>query len=178
MDEANLEISKVLQSKNDKLALIRNIIKVAKDYEVDEGTDLYGFSYIRSSPHSYHITESGSSGRNVNSDELLIEELRGEDNWNNPGAIELMMKAFGLHTKPYLKISDTCIPVSKAELLKEVHKSQHHYFAQRFVNEGKQLLSEMHFSKAIQKFSEAIKYDEEFPEAWYCRAQAFFTLQE
>lgn len=131
-------------------------------YEID----MYGFSLIgtlNSRNQSDFIEESGYN---------VLNSFKKDENWNNPQAVELMMKSYGI-SDSFICHDQPCIQSFTYLSLKE---EQGKLFCSRFVAEGKKYLRDGKVRDSLNSFNTALTYDASCTEAYILRLEIFDNL--
>jgi tetratricopeptide (TPR) repeat protein len=134
-----------------------------KPYHILEDCDLYGFSCLKVHKEEYKADP--------------LEAFRNDENWFNPGNIELMMKAYEVD-EPYASFSENASVNVAAFNYLTIKREQNRYLSNQVVNEGMVLLNHSKIADSIKKFSSALSMDETNPEAYFARANAYVRLRD
>ncbi len=163
---------------NDQLWNILPKGRPGAGYEVDEDCDLYGFSCLAASK-----LKSASLFCNNLRNESLVDIFRNDENWHNPGALDLMMKSYGLDKSPHLSVTLSEIarkerPSVESFNFMEVKLSQYRMISDRKIDEAVIAMQKSQVAVAIQLLSDAIKLDKENVNSFYLRAKSYMALNE
>ena len=135
---------------------------------IDEECDTYGFSLLS---HAGDVDRDAFQYREQN----VVDEFRKDVNWNNPGAVQLMCRAFGLDKADEYRSS--LLPDKSGFGYLALRAEQHKLWSVRLVNEGEQLEQQDRINDSIVRYSEAIRYDYQSIEALLARARANVQLK-
>jgi tetratricopeptide (TPR) repeat protein len=119
---------------------------------IDEESDGYGFSLI-------------GGGRYADTD--VIQSFREDANWNNPGAVGLMKRAFGI-TDEHDSVLLRREPIGDSFIV--LRKQYNTMLAHKFFVDGKLLKDKGSLVDSCKRFDEAIRLDSADPEIFIERA--------
>jgi tetratricopeptide (TPR) repeat protein len=120
---------------------------------------MYGFSLVHSA--------STKSAR-----ECVLNSFRYDSNWNNPGSIMLMQRAFGINDEYSCNIVKRHADANYLDLRAEHNKM----IARRLCLEGKALRDHGSFLDSCKRFDSAIKFDPLCADAYEGRADVEIQL--
>jgi tetratricopeptide (TPR) repeat protein len=151
-------------------------------YSLDEECDNYGFSCLCMEPSHDQCMKLNPS--NCSSSSVSITNMfQSDENWNNPGAVELMMKTYQLDVNPFSAISLSAIATGKRPSVQdlnyvEIKSLQYRAIAGKKIEEGMVLLQKSKIALAIQALTEAIKLDPDNVNGFFLRAKAYMSLMD
>lgn len=129
-----------------------------------EDSDLYGFSSMHLSIDDGEIPAD------------FIDQLKKDPNWNNPAALSLMLKSFGIKDEyRYLRV---CGHVKPEDDYRYKKAQYYHLKATKCIDEAQIFLKRNEISKAIEQLTQAIRYEEDNADAYFIRANAYIRLQD
>lgn len=140
-----------------------------KECCVEEESDLYGFSLI--SEHE-NVKMNGNRTRI-----RLLVKLMDDQNWNNPGAVSLMCRAYQLDNTFESVVFGSALYEVKGTYL-TVKADQHLMFADRYYTEGLVLKNKGLVAESVKPFSDALLYNAQHVQTRIERADAYFRLNK
>lgn len=124
-------------------ALIDNCERDAH-YEISEESDVYGFCLNR------EVLGAWENSSKINS---VFSSIRNHENWNNPGSVSLMLRAY--------KIQDAFTTSIRSQLgsvsIDQLQQSMVDFQAEKFVKIGLRYLQSNDFGTALKYFENALQ---------------------
>ncbi len=142
--------------------------QVTSECVVEEESDMYGFSLI-----SQGNAASNGERQSSSSTKGILYNLMKDQNWNNPGNVCLMCRAYQIDETYQSVVFGQTLGTSGSTYL--VLKSQQHImFSDRYYSEGVACKSRGLWSESIKSLSDALVYNANHLNARVERADSYF----
>jgi len=137
-----------------------------RDCNVDEESDMYGFSLISQREDRREL------GRGQTQTTTLAM-LKMDQNWNNPGAVCLMCRAYQLDDTYHSVAFGNAFRATQ-DTYKTLKSEQHAMFAERYYAEGVVAKGRGLFIESVKSFSDALLYRPDHVLARIERADSYY----
>lgn len=157
MDSLKCRVKDLIGSKPFELELQNVDLSHEQRCKIDEECDTFGFSLLS----EVCADRDG-----------IIKAFRKDGNWNNPGSLILMQRAFEITDEyssfaPQLKIGMSYV---------ELRKAHNDMISERLFDEGKTLRNKGRFIESCKRFDESLKYQPDFVDALLERGSVLLQL--
>lgn len=157
MDSLKCRVKDLIGSKPFELELQNVDLSGEQRCKIDEECDTFGFSLLS----EVCADRDG-----------IIKAFRKDGNWNNPGSLILMQRAFEITDEyssfaPQLKIGMSYV---------ELRKAHNDMISERLFDEGKTLRNKGRFIESCKRFDESLKYQPDFVDALLERGSVLLQL--
>lgn len=142
------------------------VFTAARECIVEEESDMYGFSLISQRDDG---RERGRGQAQTN----ILAELMKDENWNNPGAVCLMCRAYQIDDT-YDSIAFGNAFRATKDTYKTLKAEQHAMFAERYYTEGMVSKGRGLFIEGVKSFSDALLYNPSHMQARIERADTYY----
>ena len=138
--------------------------RATSECAVEEESDMYGFSLLS---HGYGERHASSSTKGT------LTNLMMDQNWNNPGNVCLMCRAYQIDDTYRSVVFGQTLGASGSTYL-ALKSQQHHMFSDRYYAEGVAYKSRGLWSESIKSLSDALVYNANHLIARMERADSYF----
>ena len=138
--------------------------RATSECAVEEESDMYGFSLLSHGNSERHASSS-TKGK--------LSNLMTDQNWNNPGNVCLMCRAYQIDDTYRSVVFGETLGASGSTYL-VLKSQQHHMFSDRYYAEGVAYKSRGLWSESIKSLSDALVYNANHLLARIERADSYF----
>ena len=138
--------------------------RATSECAVEEESDMYGFSLLSHGNSERHASSS-TKGK--------LSNLMTDQNWNNPGNVCLMCRAYQIDDTYRSVVFGQTLGASGSTYL-VLKSQQHHMFSDRYYAEGVAYKSRGLWSESIKSLSDALVYNANHLLARIERADSYF----
>eukprot|EP01032_Pedospumella_encystans_P009259 gene9259-10917_t len=138
--------------------------RATSECAVEEESDMYGFSLLSHGNSERHASSSTKG---------TLSNLMTDQNWNNPGNVCLMCRAYQIDDTYRSVVFGQTLGASGSTYL-VLKSQQHHMFSDRYYAEGVAYKSRGLWSESIKSLSDALVYNANHLVARIERADSYF----